>query len=140
MAGSILGTYQYMSPEQIEGKEADARSDIFAFGAVLFEMATGRKAFEGKSQISVASAILEKDPPAISTLQPVSPAQLDRVVQTCLAKEPEQRWQSAQDVKLELGWVRAAPRSPVKDGAGKRLLPWLAGALVPLLALAFLAG
>src|SRR3954465_4516749 len=125
--GTILGTYQYMAPEQIEGKEVDARTDIFAFGAVLFEMATGKKAFEGKSQISVASAILEKDPPAISTLQPVSPPELDRVVQTCLAKEPEERWQSAADIKLELGFVRQAGVRPSATAVTRG--PWLWAAL-----------
>jgi len=86
--GAIVGTIQYMSPEQIEGKEADARSDIFAFGAMLYEMATGKRAFEGKSQISVASAILEKDPEPISAIQPMSPPALEHVVRTCWRKIP----------------------------------------------------
>ena len=101
-AGSIVGTIQYMSPEQIEGKEADARSDLFAFGAVLYEMATGKRAFEGKSQISVASAILEKDPEPISITKPLSPAALDYLVATCLAKDREERLQSAHDLRLQL--------------------------------------
>ncbi len=87
-AGQVIGTVQYMSPEQIEGREADARSDIFALGGVLYEMATGKRPFDGKSQISVASAILEKDPEAISKIQPVTPPAFEHVVNTCLAKHP----------------------------------------------------
>jgi serine/threonine protein kinase len=101
-AGSIVGTIQYMSPEQIEGKEADARSDIFAFGAVLYEMAVGKRAFEGKSQISVASAILEKDPEPVSASKPLTPAAFDNLVAFCLAKDREERFQSAHDVRLQL--------------------------------------
>ena len=105
MAGTVVGTVQYMSPEQIQGQEADARSDIFAFGAVLYEMLTGKKPFEGKSQLSVASAILEKDPEPISTLQPLTPPALEQLVRTCLAKEPDERLQSAHDLKLQLQWI-----------------------------------
>src|SRR5512132_1675716 len=105
-AGTILGTFQYMSPEQLEGKEADARSDIFAFGAVLYEMATGRKAFEGKSQASLIGSILRDEPAPISTVQPMTPPALDRVVKTCLAKDPEDRWQTARDVLLQLKWIQ----------------------------------
>ena len=101
-AGSVVGTIQYMSPEQIEGKDADARSDIFAFGAVLYEMATGKRAFEGKNQISVASAILEKDPEAIGKIKPLSPVALDYLVSTCLAKDREERLQTAHDLRLQL--------------------------------------
>src|SRR5207302_5879973 len=89
--GTIVGTFQYMSPEQVEGKEVDARSDIFSFGSVLYELVTGRQAFPGKSQLSVASAILEKDPEPISTLQPLTPPALDRTIRVCLAKDPEER-------------------------------------------------
>jgi Tol biopolymer transport system component len=103
--GTILGTFQYMAPEQLEGKEADARTDIFALGCVLYEMATGKKAFSGTSQASLISAIMQNDPPPISSIQPMSPPALDRLVKTCLAKEPEDRWQSAADLKRELGWV-----------------------------------
>jgi Tol biopolymer transport system component len=103
--GTIVGTFQYMAPEQIEGKETDARSDIFAFGAVLYEMATGKKAFEGRSQASLIAAILEREPPAISTLQPMSPPALDRVVKTCLAKDPDERFQTAHDLRMQLQWL-----------------------------------
>ena len=103
--GSVVGTFQYMAPEQLEGKEADARSDIFALGCVLFEMATGRKAFEGKSQASLIGAILRDEPPAISEVVPMSPPALNRVVKTCLAKDPSDRFQTAHDIKLQLRWI-----------------------------------
>src|ERR1700680_1810135 len=110
--GTILGTLQYMAPEQLEGKEADARTDIFAFGVVVYEMATNKKAFEGKSQASLIAAILEREPPAMSSLQPMTPPMLDRVVKKCLAKEPENRWQTPKDLCDELKWV-AEGGSPV---------------------------
>jgi serine/threonine protein kinase/Tol biopolymer transport system component len=103
--GSIVGTLQYMAPEQLEGKEVDARTDIFAFGAVVYEMATGKKAFEGKSQASLIAAILEREPPVLSSFQPMTPPALDRVVKRCLAKEPDERWQSANDLTNELKWI-----------------------------------
>jgi Tol biopolymer transport system component len=106
--GTILGTFQYMAPEQLEGKDADARTDIFAFGAVLYEMATGRKAFAGTSQASLISAIMKEEPAPIAALQPMTPPALDRVVRTCLAKDPEERWQSAHDIKSELAWIGQA--------------------------------
>src|ERR1051326_2418167 len=93
--GAIVGTVQYMSPEQVEGKEADARSDLFAFGAMLYEMATGQRAFPGKSQIKVASAILEDDPPSLRSLDAALSPELERVVSACLAKSPDQRYQCA---------------------------------------------
>src|ERR1700686_4574894 len=111
-AGSIIGTIQYMSPEQIEGKEADARADIFAFGAVLYEMAAGKRPFEGKSQISLASSILEKDPEAISAFKPNTPAVFEHIVTTCLQKNPEDRFQNAHDVKLELQWIATDRQAP----------------------------
>jgi len=103
--GAIFGTLQYMAPEQLEGKEADARSDIFSLGTVLYEMVTGGRAFQGKSQLSVASAILEKDPEPISTLQPLTPPALERTIRVCLAKDPDERWQSAGDLWKELRWI-----------------------------------
>jgi len=104
-AGAVIGTIQYMSPEQIEGKPADQRSDLFALGAVLYELATGKRPFDGKSQISLANAILEKTPEPISVFQPVTPPAFERVVSTCLEKNPDDRFQSARDVRLELNWI-----------------------------------
>src|SRR5713226_10258285 len=94
-----------MSPEQVEGKDMDARSDIFSFGAVLYEMVTGRRAFPGKSQLSVASAILEKEPAPISSIKPLTPPAVDHAIRLCLTKELEKRWQSAGDLARELEWV-----------------------------------
>jgi serine/threonine protein kinase len=144
--GTVVGTFQYMSPEQIEGKDVDARSDIFAFGAVLYEMVTGKRAFEGKSQISVASAILEKDPPPVSTIRAtVSPA-LEHVILRALIKDPEQRWQNAGDIRAELEWTSDSGRRVNVDGArsasSKRLawLPWVVAlvAVAGLIAIALL--
>ena len=120
--GSILGTIQYMAPEQIEGQEADARSDIFAFGAVAYEMLTGRKAFEGKSQPSVMAAILNRDPAPMSAIVPRVPAPLDHVVSRCLAKDPDERWQTARDVLHELRWASEdrSAREPAIDRAPRR--------------------
>ncbi|PYU32452.1 MAG: hypothetical protein DMG31_10580 [Acidobacteria bacterium] len=103
--GAILGTLQYMAPEQVEGREVDARTDIFAFGVVVYEMATGKKAFEGKTSASVMAKILETDPPPMTSLQPMTPPALDRVVKRCLAKEPDDRWQTARDLEMELKWI-----------------------------------
>jgi len=103
--GTILGTVQYMSPEQLEGRETDARTDIFAFGAVMYEMATGQKAFAGQSRAAVIAAIVEHDPPAISILQHEASPALDHVVKKCLAKDPEERWQNARDLRDELKWI-----------------------------------
>ncbi len=108
-SGAIVGTLQYMAPEQLEGQEADARTDIFAFGAVRYETVTGRKAFEGKSQASLIGAIMDLDPPPISTLQPLTPAGLDRVVKRCLAKDRDSRWQTAADLLEALKWVAETP-------------------------------
>ena len=105
MQGTILGTLQYMSPEQLEGKEADARSDIFSFGAVLYEMITGRKGFAGSSQATLIVAVMMADPPPVSTLQPMASPALDRVVRKCLAKSPDDRWQTAGDLRSELEWI-----------------------------------
>jgi serine/threonine protein kinase/Tol biopolymer transport system component len=103
--GTIIGTFQYMSPEQVEGKELDARSDIFSLGAILYEMLSGRKAFEGRSQLSVASAILEREPTPINSIKPMTPPVLEHVVKKCLAKSVEERWQSAGDLASELKWI-----------------------------------
>jgi len=144
--GTIVGTFQYMSPEQVEGKEVDARSDIFSFGSVLYEMVTGRRAFQGKSQLSVASAVLEKDPEPISTLQPLTPPALDRAIRRCLAKDPEDRWQTARDLLLELKWIPEAGSQagvPVPLVSHRKLrerLAWAAAALLALIAIAFAIG
>ena len=106
--GTIVGTFQYMSPEQMDGKELDGRSDIFSLGAVLYEMVTGKRAFAGKSQLSVASAILEKEPTPISSIKPMTPPALDHAIRRCLAKDPEERWQTARDLALELKWIAEA--------------------------------
>jgi serine/threonine protein kinase len=103
--GAILGTFQYMSPEQIEGKELDGRSDIFSLGAVLYEMLTGHRAFPGKSQLSVASAIMESEPAPIVSTKPLTPPALDRAIRRCLAKDPDDRWQTARDIAIELKWI-----------------------------------
>ena len=119
--GTIVGTFQYMSPEQVEGKELDGRSDIFSLGAVLYEMLTGTRAFEGKSQLSVASAILEKEPAPITSLKPTTPPSLDHVVKKCLAKAPDERWQSAGDLASELKWVG---ESSSQVGVASRATNW----------------
>ena len=103
--GTVMGTFQYMAPEQVEGREADARSDIFSLGAVLYEMITGKRAFEGKSPLSVASAIIEKDPPPIRSIKPMSPLALDHAIRRCLAKDREERWHTARDLGFELKWI-----------------------------------
>ena len=104
-AGTVLGTYLYMAPEQLEGKEVDARTDIFALGAVLYEMATGQRAFTGESSASLIAGIMHQQPQPASQVQPMTPPALDRVIQTCLAKNPDDRWQTAHDVKLQLQWI-----------------------------------
>jgi|SRR5579859_5395268 len=113
--GTVVGTFQFMAPEVLQGSEADPRSDIFSLGCVLYEMATGRRAFEGKSQLSVLTGILEKDPDPVSRLQPTSPPALDYAVKTCLEKNPDERYQTAHDVKLQLKWIA--------DGGAQAELP-----------------
>jgi Tol biopolymer transport system component len=135
--GTIIGTMQYMAPEQLEGREADARTDIFAFGALLYEMITGRRAFDGKSRTSLIAAIVDREPPPISTLQPMAPAALERLVRTCLAKDPEERWQTAHDVVLELrgivdGMSAAAPQR--QRVASRAHWLWLAGSALAVVA------
>jgi eukaryotic-like serine/threonine-protein kinase len=138
--GVIVGTLQYMAPEQLEGREADERTDIFAFGAILFEMTSGRRAFDGKSQASVIAAILAADPPPLTKVTPVAPAALDRLVRTCLAKDPDDRWSSAHDVALQLRAIADAPDAPASGtDAPRRWLDrtgWLVAALAIATALA----
>jgi eukaryotic-like serine/threonine-protein kinase len=132
---------QYMAPEQLEGKEVDARTDIFAFGVLVYEMATGKKAFEGKSQASLIAKILETDPPPMSSLQPMTPPALDRVVKKCLAKEPEKRWQAASDVCDEVKWISesalpaAMPAANLAARTPKRRVVWTAAAVAVAIAL-----
>src|SRR4029077_13214454 len=114
--GAILGTFQYMAPEQLEGQEADARTDIFAFGAVVYEMVTGRNAFQGKSHASLISAIMSSDPLPLASLQPLASPALDRVVRKCLAKDPDDRWQTAHDLLDELKWLTREP-TPAVDAS-----------------------
>ena len=143
--GTILGTLQYMAPEQVEAKEVDARTDIFAFGAVVYEMATGRKAFEGKTQASLIAKILEIDPPPISSLQPMTPPALDRVVKKCLSKEPDKRWQAASDVCDELKWIadggsqagKSVPISPRQENLGRFRAAVAAAMIAVVVAFAF---
>jgi eukaryotic-like serine/threonine-protein kinase len=133
--GTVVGTFQYMSPEQVEGKEVDARSDIFSLGAVLYEMVTGNRAFEGKSQLSVASAILEREPAPISSIKPMTPPALDHVIRKCLAKATEERWQTARDLALELRWIAEAPTTMRVPAAGiKSARLWMTTTFVLLFA------
>jgi eukaryotic-like serine/threonine-protein kinase len=140
--GTIVGTFQYMSPEQVEGKELDGRSDIFSLGAVLYEMLTGQRAFNGKSQLSVASAILEKEPTPISSIKPMTPPALDHAIRRCLAKDPEQRWQTGRDLQGELIWTSesdssAATPRVLSDKKNKReLVAWIAAGVFSLIAFA----
>jgi Tol biopolymer transport system component len=115
--GSIVGTFQYMSPEQLEGRDADARSDIFAFGATLYEALTGKRAFQGTSHASLIMAIMSAEPAPVSTLQPMAPSSLDRVVRRCLAKDPDERWQTARDLRHELVWIQEGGSQSVTAAA-----------------------
>jgi eukaryotic-like serine/threonine-protein kinase len=140
--GTIVGTFQYMSPEQIEGKEMDGRSDIFSLGSVLYEMLTGQRAFPGKSQLSVASSILEKEPVPISTVKPLTPPALNHTIRRCLAKDPEDRWQTARDLELELKWIAEAGSHsgvPTPVASQRKLRERLAWTSVVALAAAVLA-
>jgi serine/threonine protein kinase len=140
--GTLLGTLQYMAPEQIEGRAADARSDIFALGAVLHEMVSGQRTFDGKSPASVIAAIMERDPPALSTLQTLTPPALDHIVARCLAKDPDERWQSAGDVMRELRWVASTPAtlaSTPRSASRFREYFWMVVALASAAALGALA-
>jgi Tol biopolymer transport system component/predicted Ser/Thr protein kinase len=126
-AGEILGTVQYMSPEQLQGQEADARSDIFSFGLVLYEMLTGRRAFQGSSQASLIAAILKEEPQPLTSLQPLTPPALDRTVSKCLAKDPGRRWQSAVDLRDELTWIAESGVVAPAPVSRRSFLPWIAG-------------
>jgi eukaryotic-like serine/threonine-protein kinase len=127
--GTLVGTFQYMAPEQLEGKEADARTDVFGLGCVLYEMATGRPAFTGKSKASLIASILSSQPPAISTFEPMAPPALDWTIRTCLAKNPDERWQCFGDLVLELKWIATGGSQlehPVKHPPQNRMLVALA--------------
>jgi hypothetical protein len=142
--GTILGTFQYMSPEQLEGQEADARSDIFSLGAVLYEMTTGKRAFEGKSQASLIAAILEREPAPITSIEPMVPPALDHLVRACLAKDPDERVQTVHDVHLQLRWIKeggSAVGVPAPVKASRKRSNRIAWTLVAVLAVvsAFLA-
>jgi serine/threonine protein kinase/Tol biopolymer transport system component len=142
--GTIIGTFQYMSPEQIEAKELDGRSDIFSLGALLYEMLTGHRAFQGKSQLSIASAILEKEPAPVSTFKPLTPSTLNHAIRRCLAKDPEQRWQTARDLHLELTWIAenlssgSAPDSAHGTKSNRDRIAWTAAGIFALIAAAAL--
>lgn len=136
--GMILGTLQYMAPEQLEGKETDARTDIFSFGAVLYEMATGKKAFEGASQASLIASILKEEPKPFSQIQPLAPPSLERLVKICLSKDPDDRWQSAHDISSELRWISESSSqsqavvAPRKQFVQSKWLPWIAAFILAL--------
>ena len=142
--GAVVGTVPYMSPEQVEGKEVDARSDIFSLGAVLYEMVTGRRAFQGQSDFSVASAILVKDPDPISTLHPLTPPALERTIRVCLAKDPDARWQSAGDLCKELRWIAdsgsqiGVPMAAAVRRAIRPRIAWILSAVFAVVAAAAL--
>src|ERR1700683_2041912 len=140
-AGAVIGTVQYMSPEQIQGVEADARSDIFSFGVMLFEMVTGKRSFEGKTQASIVGQILAVDPPSVRTLRPDTPPGLDRVIRLCLDKDPDERIQTAHDLKLQLQAIAEAPatsaQSPTVLPARRPWLPWVAAGVLAVAAIAF---
>ncbi|MBI1826795.1 MAG: protein kinase [Planctomycetes bacterium] len=138
--GTIVGTFQYMAPEQLEGVEADARTDIFAFGAVLYEMATGKRAFEGASRASLIASIMSSHPRPISELQPMTPTALDRLIRKSLAKDPDSRWQSAADVADELRWIAedgSQSMSPEADSYRRKRresIAWLSAAVCAIVA------
>lgn len=134
--GMVVGTFQYMSPEQVQGKEVDGRSDIFSLGAVLYEMVTGKRAFEGKSHLSVAAAIVEDEPAPIASVKPMTSAVLDHAIVCCLTKNPEYRWQTARDLALELKWTAGSGAgtgnltSPNQGRSGRQWLAWSVAALL----------
>jgi eukaryotic-like serine/threonine-protein kinase len=139
--GTIVGTLQYMAPEQLQGLETDARTDIFALGAMLYEMATGRLAFEAQSQASLIARILDTDPPPMSTLVPLAPPAFEQLVQRCLSKEPAERWQSAHDLALQLRWMQAqvsgtssAPAPGTRRARTRVWVPWSVAAVLGVIA------
>ena len=144
--GMIVGTFQYMAPEVLQGAEADARSDIFSFGCALYEMTAGKRAFDAKSQVGLLAAILEKDPDPISASNPMTPAALEHVIQRAMEKNPDDRWQSAADIRGELKWIaesgsRAGVPAPVIERRKSRdLLPWAAAAVFALAAVLLTVG
>jgi len=144
---SILGTLQYMSPEQLQGQGADPRSDIFAFGLVLYEVIAGKPAFQASSQASLIAAILKEEPPPLSTLQPLMPAALDRVVRKCMAKDPDARWQSTADLCDELRWIAQSSSGTDAESIASAARPahrpvrkWLPAALALAVAIGFAGG
>jgi eukaryotic-like serine/threonine-protein kinase len=145
-AGMILGTFQYMAPEQLEGRESDARSDLFALGCVLYEMATGKKAFTGTSQASLIGSIMSGTPAPVSSLAPLSPPALDRVISTCLAKDPKDRWHTAHDVRLQLAWIAEGgsqlglPAPVAHHRKNRERAAWALAALATVAAALFAAG
>jgi len=144
--GMAVGTIAYMSPEQARGEPADARTDLFSFGAVLYEMLAQKRAFDGTSHLSVASAILEKEPDPISTIRPTTPPGLDHAIRRCLAKDPEERWQTARDLALELKWIaNSGSQTPgsssvVMAQTNRERLKWVLAAIVALVLLAGVVG
>ena len=138
--GGIFGTLPYMAPERLEGKEADARIDLFALGAVVYEMATWRKAFEGKSRASLIAAILEHDPLPMSIPEREVPRALERILRACLRKDPDERWQTARDLSLELEWLaEEVPGAPVAFRRRSKGLAWAFAAVMLLGIVASLA-
>jgi Tol biopolymer transport system component len=143
--GTILGTFQYMAPEQLEGLEADARTDIFAFGTVLYEMATGHRAFEGKTKTSLIAAIVKENPRPMAELQPLTPPALEHVVSKCLSKDPDDRWQNAHDIAEELKWISEAGSSAgvaaplIARRRSRERLGWVAAVAVAGAAAVFFA-
>jgi Tol biopolymer transport system component len=136
LTGVIVGTLQYMSPEQVKGLATDARSDIFSFGAVVFEMVSGRRAFQAADQRNLIGAILDTEPPSLSTLQPLVPPAFERLVRKCLAKDPNDRWQTTRDLVDELAWSMAPVPGPAAAGpAWRKRLLFVAPAVVAMAAL-----
>jgi serine/threonine protein kinase len=139
--GTVVGTFQYLAPEQLEGREADARSDLWGLGCVLYEMATGRPAFEGRSQASLIAAIMSAEPAPISQLSPLSPPALDRLIRGCLAKDPEERVQTAHDVRLQLQWIAeggsqaGVPPALATRRRGRERLAWTVAGAAAVIAL-----